>query len=77
MTITGKGHGQRPRARKTPDRGTPRSDRPTHDPARPLYAICGDDPRETASETVGQKPVQEIVRRLSEKVEDALALSSK
>ena len=63
-----------------PDRvtlpGTPRSDRSTHDPTHPLYAIHGDDPRETASETIGRKLVQEIVERLSEKVEDALGPSS-
>jgi creatinine amidohydrolase len=55
---------------------TPRNDRPTHDPTHPLYAIYGDDPRETASEAIGRKLVEEIVRRLCEKVEDALAVSS-
>ena len=57
--------------------GTPRSDRSTHDPAHPLYAIYGDDPRETASEAIGRKLVEEIVGRLAQKVEDALAPSSK
>ena len=55
---------------------TPRTDRPTHDPAHPLYAIYGDDPREAASEDIGRKLVDEIVGRLSEKVEDALGRSS-
>jgi creatinine amidohydrolase len=55
---------------------TPRTDRPTHDPAHPLYAIYGDDPRATASEANGQKLVDEIVRSLSEKVEEALTALS-
>lgn len=51
---------------------TPRSDRPTHDPAHPLYAIYGDDPRETASVENGKKLVTGIVEELSKKVDDAL-----
>ena len=56
---------------------TPQSDRATHDPAHPLYAIYGDDPRQTASAEIGRKLVDEIVGRLSQQVEDALASAPK
>ncbi len=49
-----------------------RTERPTHDPKNPLYAIYGQDPRNHASPAAGKKVVAEIVRRLAEKVENAL-----
>ncbi|MBM4091652.1 MAG: hypothetical protein FJ276_19825 [Planctomycetes bacterium] len=51
---------------------TPRKDASTHDPAHPLYAIHGQDPRQKASKELGEKLVQEIVSRLAEKVTRAL-----
>ncbi len=42
------------------------------DPADPLYAIAGDDPRFYASEELGRKTVDEIVRTLSGQIKDAL-----
>ena len=51
---------------------TPRKDVPTHDPTHPLYAIYGQDPREKASQDLGDKVVQEIVSRLAERVTAAL-----
>ena len=67
----------------TPDRDpdqvtlpeTPRSERPTHDPTHPLYAIYGQDPRLHASEAAGRKLVEEIVERLAGEVESALSPS--
>ena len=52
---------------------TPRNKASTHDPAHPLYAIHGQDPREKASKELGAKLVGEIVSRLAEKVTRALA----
>jgi len=52
---------------------TPRTEKPTHDPTHPLYAIYGQDPREHASAAAGRVLVNEIVKRLAEKVEKALA----
>jgi creatinine amidohydrolase len=52
---------------------TPRKDASTHDPIHPLYAIHGQDPRQKASQELGEKLVQEIVTRLAEKVTRALA----
>ncbi len=54
---------------------TPRSERSTHDPTHPLYAIYGDDPRETASVENGKLLVNGIVEQLSGKVKDALGAS--
>ncbi len=51
---------------------TPRSERPSHDPTNPLYAIYGDDPRTTASVENGKLLVSGIVKELSSKVKDAL-----
>ncbi len=55
---------------------TPQSDHPTQDPAHPLYAIHGQDPRATASPELGQKLVAEIVDRLVQQVENALSQHS-
>ena len=52
--------------------GTPRGSASTHDPAHPLYAIHGQDPRSTASPELGDRLVEEIVTRLADKVEQAL-----
>ncbi len=49
------------------------NERPNHDPEHPLYAIYGQDPREHASAATGKKLVEEIVRRLVDKVEAGLA----
>jgi creatinine amidohydrolase len=51
---------------------TPRKDASTHDPTHPLYAIHGQDPREKASQELGEKLVHEIVTRLADKVTEAL-----
>jgi len=51
---------------------TPIKDAPTHDPAHPLYAIYGQDPRTTASVELGEQLVEEIVTRLAEMVQAAL-----
>jgi creatinine amidohydrolase len=51
---------------------TPRRDSSTHDPAHPLYAIYGQDPRTAASKELGEKLVAEIVSRLAKQIEDAL-----
>jgi creatinine amidohydrolase len=51
---------------------TPRQNAPTHDPAHPLYAIYGQDPRTAASKELGDKLVAEIVSRLARQVEEAL-----
>jgi hypothetical protein len=52
---------------------TPQKNAPTHDPTHPLYAIHGQDPRSTASKDLGEKLVDEIVSRLTAKVEQAQA----
>lgn len=52
---------------------TPRSERPTHDPTHPLYAIHGDDPRVAASAENGKLLVDGIIEQLSAKVNAALA----
>jgi creatinine amidohydrolase/Fe(II)-dependent formamide hydrolase-like protein len=52
---------------------TPRVERSTHDPTHPLYAIYGDDPRETASAENGKLLVSGIVEQLSKQVAQALA----
>lgn len=44
-----------------------------HDPTHPLYAIYGQDPRTTASQELGDKLVAEIVSRLADQVNAALA----
>ena len=51
---------------------TPRNDRSTHDPTHALYAIYGDDPRETASVENGTKLVRGIVEQLSKVVRNAM-----
>jgi creatinine amidohydrolase/Fe(II)-dependent formamide hydrolase-like protein len=53
--------------------GTPTGDTPVRDPTHPLYAISGQDPRETASREIGEKLISEIVSRLAAMVEEALA----
>ena len=59
-----------------PDRvtlpNTPQTDRPTHNPKHPLYAIHGQDPREHASAARGRALVDEIVRRAIERYEPYL-----
>jgi len=64
-------------AGRHPDRvtlpDTPRNEASTHNPAHPLYAIHGQDPRTTASQGLGEKLVGEIVSRLAERVEACLA----
>jgi creatinine amidohydrolase len=57
-------------------RGTPLLDRPSHDPAHPLYAIGGQDPRVHASRELGEKLVGEIVTRLVALVRGAVVASS-
>jgi creatinine amidohydrolase len=52
---------------------TPTKEGTPYDPNHPLYAIHGQDPRTTASRQLGQRLVEEIVRRLTEQVEAALA----
>ena len=52
---------------------TPRAEASTHNPAHPLYAIHGQDPREKASKELGEKLVAEIVSQLAERVTTALA----
>ncbi len=52
---------------------TPRSSASTHDPAHPLYAIYGQDPRQHASREAGEKLVGEIVSRLAAQVDAALS----
>ena len=52
---------------------TPRRAASTHDPNHALYAIHGQDPRETASPELGQKIVTEVVSRLATQVGQALA----
>ncbi|MCC6444172.1 MAG: creatininase family protein [Armatimonadetes bacterium] len=49
-------------------------DTPTgpHDPAHPLYAIYGQDPRRHASAEAGERMVQEIVSRLRDMVMERL-----
>ncbi|HOC00361.1 MAG TPA: creatininase family protein [Verrucomicrobiota bacterium] len=51
---------------------TPRNEASTHNPAHPLYAIHGQDPRTTASRDLGEKLVGEIVSRLAERVTNLL-----
>lgn len=51
---------------------TPRSEKSTHDPEHPLYAIHGKDPRDHASPEKGRALVEEIVTRLAAMVEGAL-----
>lgn len=53
--------------------GTPRKDAPMQDPREPLYAIYAEAPPATASKELGEKLVNEIVSRLAEKVQRALA----
>ncbi len=64
--------GHDPELVTTPD--TPRGDRQSHDPTHPLYAIYGDDPRETASAENGKLLVNGIVEQLSSKVKGALEM---
>ena len=52
---------------------TPRGNASTHDPKHPLYAIHGQDPRTTASKQFGERLVEEIVARLSARVQRALS----
>jgi creatinine amidohydrolase len=63
--------GRDPAATTLPE--TPRTEGPAFDPADPLYAIYGQDPREKASKELGEKLVAEIVARLAALVEQALA----
>jgi creatinine amidohydrolase len=56
---------------------TPRNKASTHDPAHPLYAIHGQDPREKASKELGAKLVGEIVSRLADRVIEALGQTAK
>jgi creatinine amidohydrolase len=51
---------------------TPRREGKQWDPESPLYAIWGDDPRVAASKEIGQTLVEEITRRLAERVDQAL-----
>src|SRR5438045_1439576 len=51
---------------------TPRREGRQYDPADPLYAIWGEDPRTTASAEIGRGLVDEITRRLVERVMQAL-----
>jgi creatinine amidohydrolase len=51
---------------------TPRNEGRQWDPADPLYAIWGDDPRTAASVETGRILVEEIVTRLAERVNAAL-----
>jgi creatinine amidohydrolase len=51
---------------------TPRRDGRQYDPADPLYAIWGEDPRTAASVEIGRALVDEITRRLVERVVLAL-----
>ncbi len=51
---------------------TPRGAASTHDPAHPLYAIHGQDPRAKASRELGEKLVAEITARLAGLVTEAL-----
>lgn len=61
-----------PRQRVTlPD--TPTGPQPMRDPAHPLYAIYGKDPRVHASQALGEKLVDEIVDRLARWVEGEAA----
>lgn len=46
-----------------------------YDPKYPLYAIYDQDPRTTASKELGDKLVTEIVSRLADQVNAALAAS--
>jgi len=62
--------GREPSRVTLPD--TPRRDASTHDPAHPLYAIHGQDPRIRASKELGEKLVAEIVSRLAAQVEESL-----
>lgn len=48
--------------------GTPANELSMFNPADPLYAIYGRDPRTTASAELGKKLVEEIIERLSSKV---------
>jgi creatinine amidohydrolase len=51
---------------------TPRREGHQWDPAHPLYAIWGEDPRSAASAEIGKRLVEEIVRRLAGLVTAAL-----
>ncbi len=51
---------------------TPRDTSSMRDPAHPLYAIYGQDPRTAASKALGEKIVGEIVSRLARQVEEEL-----
>lgn len=51
---------------------TPRREGGQYDPADPLYAIWGEDPRTAASVEIGRALVDEITRRLAERVVLAL-----
>jgi hypothetical protein len=51
--------GREPSRVTLPD--TPRKEVATHDPAHPLYAVHGQDPRSTAFKDLGEKLVAEIV----------------
>jgi creatinine amidohydrolase len=62
--------GREPSRVALPD--TPRKEVATHDPAHPLYAVHGQDPRITAFKELGEKLVAEIVSRLAGQVEEAL-----
>jgi len=52
---------------------TPRGDHESLDPASPLYAIGGRDPRVHAAPRIGARLVEEIVTRIGAQVEEALA----
>lgn len=52
---------------------TPRREGTQYDPAHPLYAIWGQDPRQHASRDIGNRVVNEIVNRVVQAVEQALA----
>ncbi len=43
-----------------------------HDPAHPLFAICGQDPRQHASAALGRKLLRELLNRSSALVRQAL-----
>lgn len=52
---------------------TPRKEGTQYDPTHPLYAIWGQDPRQHASRDIGNRVVNEIVNRVAQMVEQALA----
>jgi creatinine amidohydrolase len=56
---------------------TPRREGRQWEPADPLYAIWGEDPRASASAEIGERLVSEIVTRLAERVTAALGEASR